>query len=51
MDEKNVSVILKIKKGKSKKGNDYCLAEITFENGYTLPVFLNSEQEFILNQI
>ena len=34
----------------SKAGNDYDTLKVTFENGYTLGVYLKPEQAFIINQ-
>lgn len=51
MDKKVISIEFCIKEGKSKKGNDYALAEFIFENGYKFSAFLTDEQKFILSQI
>lgn len=38
-----------VQKGTSKKGNDYEVLVLEFENGYKMRVFLSDEQKYILS--
>lgn len=40
-----------VERGVSKKGNNYEVLIIEFENGYKMRVFLSDEQKYILSSI